>query len=315
MNGIKLLGTGSAVPAQVVTNEDMAQIVETSDAWITSRTGIQERRKCREETHEQLTLTAARRALEMAGVSPEELGAVIVATFTPDNLTPSAACLLQRDLRLTEDTVCFDLNAACSGFLYALHTMECLLARATRKVGLVVGCEILTRVTNYEDRTTCILFGDGAGAAVVRSAEDYPSLHARLFARGDSRIIHAPGVNTGEPSVVHMEGQAVFKFALEEVPLCMDAVLASAGMTLEDVDCFVFHQANARIIDGVIRRRHIPPEKCPIDVHKYGNTSAASVPLALDDAVHHNMLRPGGRALLLGFGSGLTWGGALLERA
>ena len=314
MNGIKLLGMGRAVPDQIMTNEMFAQRVDTSDAWITSRTGIRERRYCVDETHTQLCCAAARRALETSGVSPTEVGAVIVATVTPDWLTPAAACLVLRELGLPEDTVCFDLNAACSGFLYGLHTMECLLAAAERKVGIVIGGEVLSRLVNGEDRSTCILFGDGAGAAVVESRADYPSLCACLGVRGEEKILNIPGVNTGRPSLIHMEGTAVFKFAVETVPQCMDAVLAKAGLGVEDVDLFVFHQANARIIDLVAKKYHIPPEKYPKNIDRYGNTSAASIPLLLAELWENGSLRPGERALCVGFGGGLTWGGALIER-
>lgn len=315
MSGIRLLGAGSAVPAQVVTNDDMARIVDTSDEWIVSRTGIRERRKCAGETQLQLVTEAAKKALAMAGIAPEELGAVLVATFTSETAVPSTAVLLQRDLGLREDTVCFDISAACSGFIYALHTAECLLAASRRKYGLVVGAEVLTRVTDYADRSTCILFGDGAGAAVVEWREDWPSICARLHARGDDRVIRLAGLNTGEPALVHMEGQAVFKFALEAVPAVIDEVLAAAGVSVDGVDCVVFHQANRRIIDGVLRRCGVPAEKCLVNVDRYGNTSAASVGLALDETIRSGMLKSGGKALCLGFGGGLTWGGCLLEMA
>ena len=175
MNGIKILGMGRSVPARVVTNDDMARIVDTSDEWISSRTGIRTRHHCQGETHTQLCREAAQRALERAGVRPEEVGACIVATVTAQTLVPSTACLLQRDLGLPEDIPCFDLSAACTGFLFALHTMECLLNASARPFGLVVGCEVLSRFTDFTDRSTCVLFGDGAGAAVVECRVGWPS--------------------------------------------------------------------------------------------------------------------------------------------
>ena len=314
MNGLKLVSTGSAMPKGVVTNEDLTKIVDTSDEWITTRTGIHTRRRCGEgESHTQLCLAAARQALERAGIAPEAVGVCLIATFTGDHLNPATACILQKELGFPEDTVCFDLNAACSGFVYALHTAQCLLAAAPRKFGLVLGAEVLSRVTDYTDRSTCILFGDGAGAAVVEWGEDYPSIHAVLGCRGDADVLYTPGVNAEAPSYIHMEGQSVFRFAVETVPRCISQVLEQVGLGVEDVDRYVFHQANQRIIDLAMRKLHLPPEKCTGNIAHTGNTSAASVPLLLDELVSTGALRSGQRALCVGFGAGLTWGGALLE--
>ena len=197
MNGIKIVGTGYAAPSKIVTNDDLAKIVETNDEWITSRTGISRRRHMAEgETFTSITVQAARKALESSGIPADSIGACIVATLTPDTLVPSAACLLQRELGLPMDIPCFDLNAACTGFLYALHTMECLLAVSERKYGLVIGAENLSRIINWEDRGTCILFGDGAGAAVVESRAEWNSISAVLGCHGDGQILRVPGVET-----------------------------------------------------------------------------------------------------------------------
>lgn len=313
MNGIKIKGTGRCVPEKAVTNDDLARLVDTSDEWITSRTGIRRRHHCTTETHTSLCAAAARAALERAGVSPAEIGACIVATVSADTIVPSAACLLQRELGLPTDIPCFDLNAACTGFLFALHTMECLLNASPRKFGLVVGGEVLSRITNWADRGTCILFGDGAGAAVVECREGWPSIGAVLGSRGDGELLRLPGVETGERSLIRMDGTKVFKFAVETVPACMDAVLKKAGRTPEDVDFFVFHQANARIIDLAVRKYHIPPEKYYKNIAEYGNTSAASIPLVLSELQEQGRVGPGSRTLVVGFGGGLTWGGALIE--
>lgn len=316
MSGLKLLGTGSGVPSEILTNDDLAKLVDTSDEWITTRTGISSRRRCAPgETHTQLCLTAARQALDRAGLNPEQIGVCVVATLTPDRLTPAAACVLQKELGLGEDTVCFDLNAACSGFVYALYTAQCLLAAAPRKYGLVLGAEVLSRVTDYTDRGTCVLFGDGAGAAVVEWREDYPSIHAVLGCRGNTESLLIPGVAVGVPSYIHMDGQPVFRFAVEVVPQCITQVLDKAGISLDDVDRFVFHQANQRIIDMVVKKLKLPVEKCTGNIARTGNTSAASVPLLLDELVRGGSLRSGQRALCVGFGGGLTWAGALLELA
>ena len=264
MNGIKLRGTGRCVPANTVTNDDLSRLVDTNDEWITARTGIRSRYRCEKETLTELCVSAARDALHMAGITPADIGVCIVATVSADTVVPSAACLLQRALGLPEDTPCFDLNAACTGFVYALHTMECLLNASPRKFGLVVGAEALSR---------------------------------------------------GEPNVLSMEGTQVFKFAVETVPACMDATLKKAGLTPADIDFFVFHQANARIIDLAVRKYRIPPEKYYKNIDRYGNTAAASVPLVLSELVEQGRVGPGSRLLLTAFGGGLTWGGAVLEMA
>ena len=237
MKGIKIRGTGRSVPVKTVTNQDMAAIVDTSDEWISSRTGIQRRRHCGEEENlTSLSVQAARQALESAGVRPEEIGACIVATLSADTLVPSAACLVQRELGLPEDIPCFDLAAACTGFLFALHTMECLLNASPRKYGLVIGAEYLSRLINWEDRGTCILFGDGAGAAVVECREDWETVPAVMGCHGDDKLLRVPGPGTSEPCLISMEGTQVFKFAVEAVPWCIRQVLETSGKTVEDVD-------------------------------------------------------------------------------
>ena len=315
MNGIKICDTGRAVPEKVVTNQDLETIVETNDEWITSPTGIQRRHHCTGEPPPSLCVSAAKAALDRAGISPDQIGACIVATVTADTLVPSAACMLQRELGLPTDTPCFDLNAACTGFLYALHTMECLLNASPRKFGLVVGCEELSRVINWEDRGTCILFGDGAGAAVVECREGWPSIGAVLGSQGDDELLRLPGIASGERGFIAMEGTKVFKFAVEAIPRCMEQVLEKAHMTVADVDFFVFHQANARIIDLAVRKFRIPPEKYYKNIQEYGNTSAASIPLVLSELQDQGKVGPGSRTLVVGFGGGLTWGGALIEFA
>ena len=316
MNGIKLLSTGSALPARSVTNDDLAKLVDTNDEWISSRTGIRSRFHCAgEESHTGLCLAAARQALTRSGISPEQIGVCIVATLSQDCLTPASACILQRELGFPEDTVCFDLNAACSGFVYALHTAQCLLAATPRKYALVVGAEVLSRLTDFTDRSTCVLFGDGAGAALVEWREDYPSLHAVLGCRGNREALFVPGVGTSQPSYIHMDGQAVFRFAVEALPRCVRQVLEQSGRSLEEVDRFVFHQANQRIIDFAVKKLGIDPAKCTGNIARTGNTSAASVPLLLDELVSSGALVSGQRALCVGFGGGLTWAGALLELA
>ena len=316
MSGIKLIGTGSALPAQEVTNFDLEKKVDTSDEWITTRTGIKSRHYCGEgEHHLSLCLAAARQAMERSGVTPAEVGVCLVATLTQDTMTPSAACVLQKELGLPEDTVCFDLNAACAGFVYGLHTAECLLAASVRKYALVIGCEVLSRITDFTDRSTCVLFGDGAGAAVVEWREDYPSLCAVMGSRGNREVLMIPGVNTGAPSYIHMDGKEVFRFAVDVLPRCAKEVAARAGIGLDQVDHFVFHQANQRILDFAIKKLRLDPEKCAGNIAHTGNTSAASVPILLDELVRSGQLHSGQKVLCAGFGGGLTWAGALLQLA
>lgn len=316
MNGIKILGAGCGIPDKIVTNDDLSRMVDTNDQWITTRTGIRSRRQCAQgQGHTDLCLAAAREALTSAGVTPEEIGVCIVATMTPDTVIPSAACRLQRDLGLPEDTLCFDLNAACSGFVFALHTMQCLLAAAERKHGLVVGADVLSRVVDWTDRGTCVLFGDGAGAVVVQSRPEWPAMPSDLGARGDGRLLHIAGPATGVPMHIRMEGREVFRFAVETVPACIERLLAQSGKTAEEVDAFVLHQANARIIDFVVKQYHLPAEKVYKNIDAYGNTSAASIPLLLGELCRQGKVHSGSRVLLVAFGGGLTWGGALIEFA
>ena len=318
MRGVKIVGTGSAVPSRVMTNDDMAKIVETSDEWISTRTGIRSRRYCDAEAgecHRSLVRDAALRALEAAGIAPEQVGVCLVATFTADTCTPSAACLLQADLGMPEDTLCFDLNAACAGFVYGLHVAECLLPGAARPYALVVGADTLSRVMDFTDRTTCVLFGDGAGAAVLECAEGYPELHAVWGSRGDDASLFAPGVGCDEPSYLHMDGRAVFRFATEVMPRCTLEVLERAGVCADDVDRFVYHQANKRIVDYSVKKLGLDPAKCEGNIDHTGNTSAGSVPILLDELVRAGELGSGSRVLMAGFGAGLTWAGALAEFA
>ncbi len=313
MSGIKICGAGHYTPPKLVSNADLEKIVDTNDEWITSRTGIKTRHHCVEETHADMCRHAAQTALDRAGIKPEEIGVCIVATFSSDFLSPNAASLLQRDLGLLNDTVCFDINAACSGFLFAIHTAECLLAASPRKYGLVLGAEMLSRFINWEDRGTCVLFGDAAGAAVVEWSEEYESLGAVLHCEGDSEMLGVTGSGHKAPPQIFMQGQQVFKFAVNAVPSCMDQALKRGGKTVDDVDFFVFHQANTRIIDLAVRKYHIPEEKYYKNIEKYGNTSAASIPMVLSELTELGKVGHGSRVMLVGFGGGRAWGAALAE--
>ena len=309
MEGLQLIATGAYVPSRVVTNDDMSKLVETSDEWITTRTGIRTRHFCSEgEDSGSMAIEAARRALQNSGLDPAEIGCCICATIAGRYLTPTNACLIQMELGLAHDIPVLDLNAACSGFIYATAVARSLLAcrpNDARKYALVVGVEHLSRLMDMTDRSTCVLFGDAAGAAVYRLAQDVP-FAVDLGARGDMAII----VPEGGP--IQMDGSAVFRFAVDALPRSLHTVLQEAGLTLDQLDWVVCHQANSRIIDHCIKKLKADPAKFYKNMDRYGNTSAASIPVALHELAESGRLTPGMRIACIGFGGGLTWGGMVL---
>ena len=312
MSAPRILATGRCLPARVVTNEELSERVDTNDEWVFSRTGIHQRHFCTSESGLDLAASAARQAMDRAGITAADIGVCLVGTFTPDHASPSTACLLQRELGLMENTICFDLNAACAGFLYGLHTAHALLADAPRPYALVVGAEVISRVMDHTDRNTCVLFGDGAGAAVV-SREEGRSWHTVFGSRGDRSSIRVQGPGP-VPSAIHMDGKAVFRFAVEVVEQSIRQLLEKEGLSsVNDLDLVVCHQANARIVDHVAKKLKAREGLFYKNMDRYGNTSAASIPIALDELVQSGVLRPGMRVLTVGFGGGLTWAGALLE--
>lgn len=309
MNGLKLLATGRCLPKTAVSNEEMSRWVDTSDEWIASRTGIRQRYFCGEgETALTLAAGAARQALERSGIDPADLGCVLCATVSPDYATPSLACLVQAELGLPEDIPVLDVNAACSGFLYAVAAARGFLAQSGRPYALVIGCEVLSRLMDMTDRSTCVLFGDGAGAAVFEAVPDV--LFASLQGARGGRAILANGPGPLAPQLT-MDGRAVFRFAVEAIPRCIDGILAQTHLTLDDIDWVVCHQANERILDHCIKKLHAPAEKFYKNMARYGNTSAASIPIALDEMNGQGLLKPGQKLLCVGFGGGLTWAAAL----
>lgn len=311
MNGLHILGTGRAVPDQIVTNDDLARRVDTNDEWIVARTGIRERRFAREgESLTQFTVAAARQALERAGLKPEDIGLCITATVTSDRLFPSQACLIHQELGLPEDCPAFDLSAGCTGFLYAMETAAAMLPRMSRPYALLVGGELLSRIVDMDDRSTCILFGDGAGAAVVESTE--AGWYSVLGTRGDRDALWAWGPGPERP-YLHMDGQGVFQFALKTVPQVAKQLLEKAGMDKEQVDWYVPHQANHRIVESVAKRLKMPLDRFYENMDRYGNTSAGSIPIALDEMAEKGLVKKGQWVMCLGFGAGLTWGGALFQ--
>lgn len=312
MSAPRILATGRCLPSRAVTNEELSRTVDTNDEWVFSRTGIHQRYFCGSETGLDLAVSAARQAIERAGVTAAEISVCLVATFTPDHASPSTACLLQRELELPEDTICFDLNAACAGFLYGMKTAHALLSGGPRPCALVVGAEVISRVMEHTDRNTCVLFGDGAGAAVIRRDESR-SWHTVFGSRGDPDSIRVQGPGP-IPSAIRMDGKAVFRFAVEVVEKSIRQLLEAEGLSsVNDVDMVICHQANARIIDFVSKRLGAREGLFFKNMERYGNTSAASIPIALDELVQMGALRPGMRVVTVGFGGGLTWAGALMR--
>ena len=313
----RIVGTGSYLPARVMTNHDFAARLETSDAWIRERTGIVERHIAESsQTSSDLALEAARQALKAADVKAEAIDLIVVATSTPDYVFPSTACLLQAKLGV-KGSAAFDVQAVCSGFVYGLATADNFIRTGQYKRALVVGAEVFSRILDWNDRGTCVLFGDGAGA-VVLAAGDKPGIHASIL-RADgsySEILSVPGnVSggniTGSP-YLRMDGQAVFKFAVRVLEESARETVAAAGMSLEQVDWLIPHQANVRILEATARKLGLPREKLVVTVDHHGNTSAASVPLALDEFVRAGKIRAGQRVLLQGVGGGFTWGSSLV---
>lgn len=311
MSAPQIIATGRCLPSTLVTNEDLRLQADIDDEWIYTRTGIRTRYHCREERGLDLAAGAARQAMERAGLTADDIGVCLVATFSPDYASPSTACLLQSRLGLLEDTICFDINAACAGFLYGLNTAHSILPDAQRPYALVIGCEVISRVLDMKDRSTCALFGDGAGAVIIKSSEA-ASWHKVFGSRGDPESIRVQGPGP-ETAKVHMVGKAVFRFAVEVVEKTIAQLLDSAHIGIEDLDLVVCHQANGRIIDHLASKFQAPPGLFYKNMEHYGNTSAASIPIALDELASANQLHAGMKVLLVGFGGGLTWTGVLLD--
>ena len=313
MNGLRLIATGGALPGRTVTNEDLSRVVDTSDEWITTRTGIRARHWCTDgENAATLAVAAAKQALQRSGLAPADIGCCVCATLSAPDATPSVACQVQAALGLPENRPALDVNAACSGFLYGTAVARGLLATLGGKYALVVGCEALSRLMDPADRSTCVLFGDGAGAAVFELTADPVPFALTLGARG-SDAIHAGGPSRAGSAPITMDGRAVFRFAVDALPKCLNAVLTETGRTLDEVDWVVCHQANSRIIDHCIRALKADPAKFYKNMERHGNTSAASIPVALNELAESGQLQPGQTLACIGFGGGLTWGGAIFQ--
>lgn len=327
MKGNRIIGTGMGLPSRVVTNEDLAKIVNTTDEWITTRTGIKERRIAEDhETTSDFSALAAENAMEMAGIGPEEIDLIIVATLSPDRLLPSTACLVQGKIG-AKNAACFDLEAACSGFVYGLAVANGMMPDLGVRTALVIGAETLSRVLDWTDRNTCVLFADGGGAAILRHEGNVDRGILSTYLRADGSapppwLAVEPGVADLNPLseygsrdfAIRMEGREVFKFGVRALPDAVHGALKlTDGLTIHDVDWIIPHQANVRIIEAAAKSLDIPYERFVVNLQKYGNTSGGTIPIALDEANRDGRIKEGDIVALSGFGAGLTWAGAIIR--
>ncbi|MGC6463970.1 MAG: beta-ketoacyl-ACP synthase III [Akkermansiaceae bacterium] len=324
--GVTIAGTGSYLPEKILTNEDLSKIVDTSDEWIVTRTGIKERRiAADDEFTSHLGSKAALKALEQADIAAEDVELIIVATITPDTLTPATACYVQQQIGANK-AVAFDISAACSGFLYAMKLAKRLIESGAFANALIIGAEKLSAFVNWEDRTTCVLFGDGAGAAVLRASEEGEGriLSTDIGTDGaQTHLLNIPGGGSACPITIQnaderlatlaMLGKEVFKHAVTRMRNSANTVIERAGLNAEDIALVIPHQANLRIIDAIASRLDVANEKVFVNLHKYGNTSAAAIAIALDEANRNGSIQKGDKIVMVAFGAGLTWAAAAIE--
>jgi len=313
--GINILATGRALPENIVTNDDLSKIVDTNDEWIQTRTGIKQRYKCEEESSVTLAVEAAKKAVEKAKNADEtfdinEIGTIVVATTTPEYAFPTISCMVQKALGLSHEVMSFDISAACAGFLYGLNICRGLLVNSRKRYALMIGSEELSRIINYEDRGSCILFGDGAGAAIVELSDKL--YYQRCYSDGDQKALWCYGVGN-DNCKINMSGNKVFRFAVNVLENSLNQVLNDAGLTMDDVDYVICHQANKRIIEHVQKKYPEHMDKFYINIDRYGNTSAASIPIAIDEMFEQGILKKGMKVASIGFGAGFTWSGLLFE--
>lgn len=315
-----ILGTGKCLPKKIVTNDDLSQIVDTNDAWIRERTGIQTRHLATSETTETLSIEAAKQALEAAQIAPENLGLIIVATLTPDGSMPNTACKVQAAIG-AKNAMCYEINAACSGFIYGLQTAHAFISSCILSYALIIGAETLSKIMDWKDRSTCVLFGDGAGAAVLGASEKgiicldggADGSKGGVLTCGNAPLCNPYTKHPASNPYVEMDGQEVFKFAVRKIPAIVNNLLEKTDHTIDDLSCILLHQANQRIIQSAAKRLHADLDIFPMNLDKYGNTSAASVAILLDEVARSGKLSKGDLIALAGFGGGLTWAGLLLE--
>lgn len=313
----RISGTGSYLPNKILTNAELERMVDTTDEWIFARTGIRERHiAASDECTSDLGFAAAKNAIEAANISPEDIDLLIVATTTPDRIFPSTACLIQGRLGIRNNCPAFDVQAVCSGFVYALSVADSMIKTGAAKTALVIGAETMSRITDWTDRSNCILWGDGAGAVVLQASTEAGIIATHLHADGSyDKLLNVPnGVSKqGEDKTVKMEGNAVFKMAVNTLDQIVDETLAANAMQKGDVDWLVPHQANIRILQATAKKLDMDLDKVVVTVDKHGNTSAASIPLALDTAVRDGRIKRGQVILMEAFGGGFTWGSALVK--
>lgn len=316
----KICGTGSYVPPHIMDNDDLSRIVDTNDAWIRERTGIARRHIIEEETTSYMAGQAAQQAVEQSGIDPKEIELILVATSSSETIFPCAACEVQRMIGAV-NAAGFDMNAACTGFVLAFNTAQAYISAGLYRTILVIGADSMSNMLDWTDRSTCILFGDGAGAVILQAEEGTPCVMAAhsdgvkgpaLTALSRHRKGREPGQEDKE-SYIHMDGQGVFKFAVRKVPEIVEEVLEKASMELGDIDYFILHQANRRIIEAVAKRLQTDISRFPMNLEEYANTSAATVPILLDEMNRKNELTKGQKLLLAGFGAGLTWAACIFE--
>ena len=316
----RIIGTGSYVPEQIVTNDDLAKIVETSDEWIRSRTGIGERRIATLDSTSDMAARAAQAALEQAGVGAEEIDLILLGTSSPDHCFPNGACEVQARIGAV-NAACFDISAACTGYVFALNTAHAFISTGLYRTALVIGADVLSKLIDWSDRGTCVLFGDGAGATVVR-ADERGILGMNMQSDGAKGGVLTCGSRSNgnfllgkkpELGYMAMDGQEDFKFAVKKVPECITKVLEDTHTSKDEIAYFVIHQANYRIIESIAKRMKVDIERFPVNMEHYGNTSGASVPLLLDEMNRAGKLKRGDKIVFAGFGGGLTWGATLLE--
>jgi 3-oxoacyl-[acyl-carrier-protein] synthase-3 len=326
---MKIAGTGSYVPDRVLTNADLEKIVETTDDWIVSRTGIKERRiAAPDEATSHMATKAAQRAIEAAGIAVEDIDLIIVATISPDTFFPSTACHVQRNLGATK-AVAFDVSAACAGFLYAMQIARHFINSGNRRTALIIGADKLSGIVNWKDRNTCVLFGDGAGAAILTSkdpGDNDPSGLLSSIMASDGRltdILSVPGGGSAIPitpenadqrlNTIHMQGREVFKAAVKHTLEACETAIERAGLTAQDISLIIPHQANIRIVDAIRERLKLPPERAFLNLHKYGNTSGAAIAIALDEAARSGAMKTGDNVLLVAFGAGFAWAASVIR--
>ena len=314
----RIVGTGSYLPDQVLTNQDLAKMVDTTDEWIMQRVGIRERRIVGQsgDTTCSMATVACQRALKAAGMQPKDVEMIVVGTASPDYFFPSAACVLQQQLGIDNDTAAFDVNAACAGFIYGLSVADQFIQTGSVKSALVVGVDTLSTVVDWKDRKTCVLFGDGAGAVVLKADEEPGILSTHLCAAGQyGNLLYAKSTlwDQQEKPVLHMEGREVFRVAVKKLDEVVDQTLQKANVDKSEIDWLIPHQANVRIIQAAAKRLNLPMEKVVLTIEEHGNTSAASIPLALDYAVRNGTVKKGENLFMEGFGAGFAWGGALVK--